>query len=50
MRLFRAALSRRRRADHGDEIAPVKIAQKLGYITVGLHVDTEDWQRPASAR
>ena len=27
-----------------DEIVPLEEAQKLGYITVGLHVDTQDWQ------
>lgn len=28
-----------------DEIAPIMEAQKLGYITVGTHVDTLDWQQ-----
>ncbi|HWC63697.1 MAG TPA: polysaccharide deacetylase family protein [Rhizomicrobium sp.] len=27
-----------------DEIVPIEEAQKLGYITVGTHVDTLDWQ------
>jgi cellulose synthase/poly-beta-1,6-N-acetylglucosamine synthase-like glycosyltransferase/peptidoglycan/xylan/chitin deacetylase (PgdA/CDA1 family)/spore germination protein YaaH len=29
-----------------DELGPVMYAQSRGYITVGLHVDAEDWQRP----
>ena len=27
-----------------DEIVPIEEAQKLGYITIGLHVDTLDWE------
>jgi cellulose synthase/poly-beta-1,6-N-acetylglucosamine synthase-like glycosyltransferase/peptidoglycan/xylan/chitin deacetylase (PgdA/CDA1 family) len=29
-----------------DEIGPISIAQSLGYLTVGLHVDPDDWQAP----
>ena len=29
-----------------DELIPVSIAQELGYITVGLHIDPGDWQNP----
>jgi len=29
-----------------DEIVPVEIAQNLGYITIGVHVDPLDWQSP----
>jgi cellulose synthase/poly-beta-1,6-N-acetylglucosamine synthase-like glycosyltransferase/peptidoglycan/xylan/chitin deacetylase (PgdA/CDA1 family) len=29
-----------------EEIVPVKIAQDMGYLTVGLHVDPLDWTRP----
>ena len=29
-----------------DEIVPVQIAQDLGYVTVGVHVDPLDWQQP----
>ncbi|MGB9711827.1 MAG: polysaccharide deacetylase family protein [Dissulfurimicrobium sp.] len=28
------------------ELVPVKLAQKLGYITVTEDIDTEDWSRP----
>lgn len=31
-----------------DELIPVDIASKRGYVTVGLHIDAEDWQ-PISA-
>jgi cellulose synthase/poly-beta-1,6-N-acetylglucosamine synthase-like glycosyltransferase/peptidoglycan/xylan/chitin deacetylase (PgdA/CDA1 family)/spore germination protein YaaH len=29
-----------------NELIPVLEAQNAGYLNVGLHVDTEDWQRP----
>ncbi|MFT3996934.1 MAG: glycosyltransferase [Asticcacaulis sp.] len=29
-----------------NELAPALLAQRLGYTSVGLHVDSEDWQRP----
>ena len=29
-----------------DELRPVLEAQKAGYLNIGLHVDSEDWQRP----
>ncbi len=29
-----------------DELDPVGVANDLGYVTVGLHVDSEDWLRP----
>ena len=32
-----------------DELVPVDIASKRGYVTVGLHIDAEDWQ-PISAQ
>ena len=25
---------------------PIEIAQSMGYVSVGLHVDPDDWQRP----
>jgi cellulose synthase/poly-beta-1,6-N-acetylglucosamine synthase-like glycosyltransferase/peptidoglycan/xylan/chitin deacetylase (PgdA/CDA1 family)/spore germination protein YaaH len=46
MRLFRPPYLGDAEPASGDEIAPVEIAQNLGYITVGEHVDTEDWQLP----
>lgn len=29
-----------------NELRPVLEAQQSGYLNIGLHVDTEDWQRP----
>lgn len=29
-----------------SEISPLLVAEKLGYLTVGLKVDPDDWQRP----
>lgn len=29
-----------------DELVPIQQAQALGYVTVGLHVDPNDWQHP----
>ncbi|HEY5289649.1 MAG TPA: glycosyltransferase [Caulobacteraceae bacterium] len=31
------------------EVAPLVIAQKLGYLIVGLRIDTDDWQKPPPA-
>jgi cellulose synthase/poly-beta-1,6-N-acetylglucosamine synthase-like glycosyltransferase/peptidoglycan/xylan/chitin deacetylase (PgdA/CDA1 family) len=46
MRLFRPPYLGDAEPASGDEITPVEIAQNLGYITVGEHADTEDWQLP----
>jgi peptidoglycan-N-acetylglucosamine deacetylase len=29
-----------------DELVPIGIATDLGYTTVGVHIDSEDWRRP----
>ncbi len=47
MRLFRPPYLGDAEPASADEIAPVEIAQDLGYITVGEHADTEDWQLPS---
>ena len=31
-----------------DELVPVALANDLGYITVGLHVDSDDWLMPGT--
>jgi cellulose synthase/poly-beta-1,6-N-acetylglucosamine synthase-like glycosyltransferase/peptidoglycan/xylan/chitin deacetylase (PgdA/CDA1 family)/spore germination protein YaaH len=31
-----------------DELKPVLEAQQAGYLNIGLHVDSEDWQRPGA--
>jgi cellulose synthase/poly-beta-1,6-N-acetylglucosamine synthase-like glycosyltransferase/peptidoglycan/xylan/chitin deacetylase (PgdA/CDA1 family) len=46
LRLFRPPYLGDAEPTDGDEIMPVKIAQDLGYITVGEHVDPVDWALP----
>ena len=31
-----------------DELVPVALANDLGYVTVGLHVDSDDWLEPGT--
>ncbi len=33
-----------------DELVPVAIANDLGYVTVGLHVDSDDWLLPGTQK
>ncbi|MFD1610681.1 polysaccharide deacetylase family protein [Sphingomonas tabacisoli] len=46
IRLFRAPFFGDAEPTTADEIVPVQIAQDLGYLSVGLHVDPGDWKRP----
>jgi cellulose synthase/poly-beta-1,6-N-acetylglucosamine synthase-like glycosyltransferase/peptidoglycan/xylan/chitin deacetylase (PgdA/CDA1 family) len=46
MRLFRAPYLGDAEPTTADEIVPIQIAQSMGYFSVGLHVDPNDWQRP----
>jgi cellulose synthase/poly-beta-1,6-N-acetylglucosamine synthase-like glycosyltransferase/peptidoglycan/xylan/chitin deacetylase (PgdA/CDA1 family) len=46
MRLFRAPYLGDAEPTTSDEIVPIEIAQSMGYLSVGLHVDPDDWQRP----
>ena len=46
LRLFRAPYFGDAEPTTADELGPVFRAQQRGYISVGLHVDAEDWQRP----
>ena len=46
MRLFRAPFFGDAEPTTSDEIGPIKIAESMGYVTVGLHVDPSDWLRP----
>ncbi|MDB5457171.1 MAG: polysaccharide deacetylase [Caulobacter sp.] len=46
MRLFRPPYFGDAEPSTPHEVAPLVIAQTLGYMTVGLRVDTEDWQKP----
>ena len=44
MRLLRPPYLGDAEPSDADEIIPIVEAQKLGYLTVGTHVDTLDWQ------
>jgi cellulose synthase/poly-beta-1,6-N-acetylglucosamine synthase-like glycosyltransferase/peptidoglycan/xylan/chitin deacetylase (PgdA/CDA1 family) len=44
MRLLRPPYLGDAEPSDADEIVPIEEAQKLGYVTVGTHVDTLDWQ------
>jgi cellulose synthase/poly-beta-1,6-N-acetylglucosamine synthase-like glycosyltransferase/peptidoglycan/xylan/chitin deacetylase (PgdA/CDA1 family)/spore germination protein YaaH len=46
LKLFRAPFFGDAEPTTADEILPVWEAQTRGYLSVGLHVDSEDWQRP----
>ena len=46
MRLFRAPFLGDAEPTTSDEIVPIGIAQSMGYVTVGLHVDPNDWLHP----
>ncbi|MBO0863078.1 MAG: glycosyltransferase [Chloracidobacterium sp.] len=45
-RLFRAPYFGDAEPQTPDEVEPAAIANRLGYIVVGLRVDTNDWNRP----
>ncbi|MBP8231941.1 MAG: glycosyltransferase [Rhizorhabdus sp.] len=46
LRLFRAPYFGDAEPTTSDEIVPVEEAQRRGYLSVGLHVDPDDWKRP----
>ncbi|MBB4154751.1 cellulose synthase/poly-beta-1,6-N-acetylglucosamine synthase-like glycosyltransferase/peptidoglycan/xylan/chitin deacetylase (PgdA/CDA1 family)/spore germination protein YaaH [Sphingomonas jinjuensis] len=46
MKLFRAPYFGDAEPSTADEIEPALQAQERGYISVGLHVDPDDWKRP----
>ncbi|HEY8948549.1 MAG TPA: polysaccharide deacetylase family protein [Rhizomicrobium sp.] len=46
VRLFRPPYLGDAEPTDADEIAPVEVAQNLGYIAVGEHVDPVDWELP----
>jgi spore germination protein YaaH/peptidoglycan/xylan/chitin deacetylase (PgdA/CDA1 family)/GT2 family glycosyltransferase len=47
MRLFRPPFFGDAEPSTPHEVAPLVIAQTLGYMTVGLRIDTDDWQKPS---
>ena len=49
LKLFRAPFFGDAEPTTADELIPVMEAQNRGYLSVGLHVDSEDWQRPGVA-
>ena len=48
MRLFRAPYFGDAEPTTGGRTRPGPARAESGYITVGLHVDTEDWKRPGA--
>jgi cellulose synthase/poly-beta-1,6-N-acetylglucosamine synthase-like glycosyltransferase/peptidoglycan/xylan/chitin deacetylase (PgdA/CDA1 family) len=44
--LFRAPYSVDTTPQNASEIAPLLVAERLGYITVGANIDPNDWARP----
>ena len=49
MRLFRAPFFGDAEPTTADELVPIELAQSMGYLSVGLHVDPNDWERPPAA-
>lgn len=47
-RLFRAPYFGDAEPTTPDEVEPAARAERLGYVTVGLHVDPDDWARPGA--
>jgi cellulose synthase/poly-beta-1,6-N-acetylglucosamine synthase-like glycosyltransferase/peptidoglycan/xylan/chitin deacetylase (PgdA/CDA1 family)/spore germination protein YaaH len=47
-KLFRAPYFGDAEPTTPDEIMPAARAQRLGYLTIGLHVDPDDWAKPGS--
>ena len=47
-RLFRAPYFGDAEPTTSDELGPALIAQRAGYVNVGLHVDPGDWKRPGT--
>jgi cellulose synthase/poly-beta-1,6-N-acetylglucosamine synthase-like glycosyltransferase/peptidoglycan/xylan/chitin deacetylase (PgdA/CDA1 family)/spore germination protein YaaH len=49
LRLFRPPYLGDAEPASAAEIEPVEIAQSLGYVTIGVHVDPGDWELPGPA-
>jgi cellulose synthase/poly-beta-1,6-N-acetylglucosamine synthase-like glycosyltransferase/peptidoglycan/xylan/chitin deacetylase (PgdA/CDA1 family) len=50
MRLFRPPYLGDAEPTDEDQIVPVQVAQDMGYLTVGEHVDPVDWELPGVGR
>jgi cellulose synthase/poly-beta-1,6-N-acetylglucosamine synthase-like glycosyltransferase/peptidoglycan/xylan/chitin deacetylase (PgdA/CDA1 family) len=48
-RLFRAPYFGDAEPTTHDELIPALLAQRRGYLNVGLHADPDDWKRPGAA-
>jgi len=46
--LFRAPYFGDAEPTTADEVEPIVEAKRLGYITIGLHIDPDDWQTPGT--
>ena len=46
MRFFRPPFFGDAEPSTPNEVAPLLVAQKLGYMSVGLRIDPDDWQKP----
>ena len=46
--LFRAPYFGDAEPQTPDEVEPIVEAKHLGYITVGLHIDPDDWETPGT--
>ena len=49
MRLFRPPFFGDAEPSTPQEVAPLLVAQDLGYLTVGLRIDPDDWKKPDPA-
>ncbi len=49
-RLFRPPYFGDAEPSTAQEIAPMGVAERLGYLTVGLKVDPDDWQQPSAGK
>jgi len=47
--LFRPPYFGDAEADKPEEVEPALLAQKLGYLMIGLRIDPDDWQLPVTA-
>jgi len=50
MRFFRPPYFGDAEPSTPQEVEPLLVAQRLGYLIAGLRIDTEDWQKPAPAQ
>jgi len=46
--LFRPPYSEDVEPETPDQVKPLVVTTKLGYYTVGMHIDPEDWSRPGA--